>query len=484
MPYNHGIKILENPTSVIPPIQTSAGVQVVIGTAPVNLAEKPNESVNKPIILYNWKEAVEKLGYDDDWKKYTLCQSMDASFRVFNVAPIIMINVLDPSRHYEEVSEKSFDVKDKEVTIYDKGVLLESIVVKLGESSFKVGDDYLTSFDRDGFAKVTILDETGALSSASAIDVSYRKVDSNKVTDDDIIGGYDVTTGKYEGLEVINQVYPRMNIVPGLILAPGWSHKPVIAAVIDAKTRSINSSFNAHNVLDVDSREVKSYQDAPTWKSMNSYTSKDSTVCYPKAIIGNKVYWLSALVAALMAYTDAQNDDVPYVSPSNKRLPITGTVLDDGTEMYLDQPQGNFLNGSGIITAININGWRLWGNNTAAYPSTSDVKDRFIPIRRMFNWWGNTFIRTYFDKVDDPTNFRLIESIVDSENIRANGFKARGQIAGAKIEFRQEDNPVTDLLNGRIQFIQKVAFFTPAEYIVNILEFDPNMLTDALFGGD
>ena len=481
MSYNHGINIQENATSIIPPIQSSAGVQIIVGTAPVNLTEDPSAAVNKPVIIYNWKEAVEKMGYDDDWEKFTLCQSMDASFRVFNIAPIILINVLDPSRHFTEELDVSLSINNSEALIKEKGILLKTISVKSASEDLVFGSDYLTGFDRDGHVAITILKEN---LSAGSITVSYKKIDPSKVTDNDIIGGYDVSTGSYEGLEVINQVYPMLNIVPGLILAPGWSHKPVIGAVIDAKTRSINSSFNAHNVLDIDSNEVKNYQDAPSWKSENSYTSKDSTVCFPKAKIGDKTYWLSALTAALMAFTDAQNDDVPFVSPSNKRLPITGTVLADGTSLYLDQPQGNFLNGSGIVTAININGWRLWGNNTAAYPSTSDVKDRFIPIRRMFNWWGNTFVQTYFNKVDDPTNFRLIESIVDSENIRANGFKARGQIAGAVIEFRQEDNPVTDLLNGRIQFIQKVAFFTPAEYIVNVLEFDPTILTNALFGGE
>ena len=53
----------------------------------------------------------------------------------------------------------------------------------------------------------------------------------------------------------------------------------------------------------------------------------------------------------------------------------------------------------------------------------------------MFDWWGNSFIQTYFQQVDDPMNTRLIEALVDSENIRANGYKAKQQIADAKIEF-------------------------------------------------
>lgn len=483
MAYEHGISILENPTSIIAPITADSGVQVIVGTAPINLAKDMDAAVNKPVLIYDWKEAVEKLGYSDDWESYTLCQSMDATFRVFNVAPIILINVLDPKTHFEAVAETSIPVTDGAALIEDTEVILNTITVKDTTTTYKKDEDYSVAFDSDGNVVIAIFEES-VLDAATTIQVAYNKLDPSKVTEAEIIGGYDVPTGTYEGLEVINQVYPRLNIVPGVILAPGWSHKPTVAAVIDAKTQAINTNFKAVNVLDIDSSEVNNYQDAPTWKSLNSYTSKFSIVCFPKVKIGKKEYWYSAIEAALMQYTDGLNDNVPYVSPSNKRLPITGTILADGTELFLEQSQGNFLNGSGIVTAINQNGWRSWGNNTGAYPSTTDVKDRFIAIRRMFNWWGNTFILTYFQKVDDPANYRLIESIVDSENIRGNGFQALGQIAGATIEFRREENPVTNILDGRIQFLQKVAFFTPGEHIVNVLEFDPTILTNSLTGGE
>ena len=68
------------------------------------------------------------------------------------------------------------------------------------------------------------------------------------------------------------------------------------------------------------------------------------------------------MVRSSTAYTDAINDDVPNLSPSNKMAKITGLVLDDGTEVTLDQNQANLLNSQGVITAINVNGWRTWGN--------------------------------------------------------------------------------------------------------------------------
>ncbi|MBP1924593.1 phage tail sheath protein FI [Sedimentibacter acidaminivorans] len=485
MSYQHGIYIQENPTSIIPPVTSDSGVQVIVGTAPINLSKDLQGAVNKPIIAYSWAEAIENLGYSDDWENYTLCEAMDASFRRIGVAPVIFINVLDPEVH-KVADTETLTLTDEEGTLDAFGIILSSVVVKDSEgvTTYTKDVDYTAAFNSDGYLVISIIDGGLIPIETAGLKIEFNKLDPSLVDDEDIIGGYDVVTGKYTGLELIGQVYPRLGIVPGLILTPGYSHKPGVASVIDVKSESINGSFNCMNVLDIDSTTVKSYQDAPTWKNTNAYTSKRTILCWPKVKIGDKVYWFSSIIAALTAYTDAQNDNVPYVSPSNKTLPITATVLADNSEVYLDQLQANFLNSAGIMTAINVNGWRAWGNNTAAYPGTTDPKDRFIPIRRVFDWWGNTFILTYFQKVDDPSSYRLIESIVDSENIRGNGFQARGQIAGAKIEFRQEDNPITNILNGQIQFIQKIAAFPPAENIVNVLEFDPSMLQSALYGGE
>ena len=131
-----------------------------------------------------------------------------------------------------------------------------------------------------------------------------------------------------------------------------------------------------------------------------------------------------------------------------------------------------------------MNGFKAWGNNTAAYPSSTDPKDRWIPCRRMFTWWGNTLIQTYFQKVDSPMNRRLIENVVDSENIRGNSFVARGYVAGAGVEFREMDNPSTDLLNGIIRFKVNLAPYVPAENIEFKLEFDTNALTSSIVGGE
>jgi phage tail sheath protein FI len=489
MAYEHGIRVIEQASSAYPSRALSA-VQVVVGTAPVHLISNPASAVNKPILANTIDDVKLKLGYSGsnsaDFDKYTLNESVFASFELFNVAPIIFINVLDPATHKTEVVDQVVTVTKGMATIDVEGVLLESVIVKNAAgataTTYVKNTDYTLAFNKNGRPVISVI-ASGTIGAAASLTVSFSNLNPAAVTEAEIIGGYDAVTGKYSGIELVRDVYPKFGILPALLLAPGWSHKPNVGAVLRAKSSNINGLFKATNLLDVDSSIVKLYENVPAWKEENNYTDGRSIVLWPKVQVGNKKLWYSAVHAARIAQTDADNEDVPYVSPSNKPLPIDATVLADGTEVLLDQQQANYLNGQGVVTAINWTGWRTWGNNTGIYPTSTLANDRFIAVRRVLDWWANSFIIAYFDKVDNPANYRLIESVVDAENLRANGYQAKGQIAGASIEFRQDMNPIENILNGKITFYQKIGVFTPAENIVNVLEFDPNMGPAALFGG-
>lgn len=106
----------------------------------------------------------------------------------------------------------------------------------------------------------------------------------------------------------------------------------------------------------------------------------------------------------------------------------------------------------------------------------------WLNVRRMFIWQGNTFILTYFDKVDDNMNRALIDNIIDSENIRCAAY-APQHWAGASIEYLASDNPATSILAGEMKFRQHIAPYTPAQTINNVLNYDIDTLTAALTEG-
>ena len=500
MAKKHGVFIYEEGTAVTVPRESNAGLQVVVGTAPVNMADDPSSKVNVPILANSAAEAMQELGYSAEFGKYTLCATMYVTANLYQVSPVVYINVLDPSRHKKALAEETAAVTDLQATVKKTGILKKGLTVKYGTEADDIdeetttvtewvaaaeGTDYTLGFDTDGYLVVTLISGR-PIASADAIKVSGAQLDPSLVTKNDIIGAVDVSTGKETGMEVIRQVYPKLGVVPGILLAPGWSQAPEVGIALCAKAANINGVFKAMAFLDLPcggGTGATKYTDVKAVKESCGYTSEFCYVLWPKVRVGDAVLPYSAVAAARTAYNDAENEDVPSDSPSNKSLAITGTCLEDGTEVALDQDQGTTVNSYGVATAVNMNGFRMWGNYTGCYPASGDAKDLWVSARRMFNWQGNTFILTYFDKVDDPMDFRLIENIVDSENIRCAAY-APEHWAGATIEYLEADNQMTDILAGRVTFRQHIAPYTPAETIENILNYDTGMLQAALTGGE
>lgn len=479
--YKHGVYASEQPTTMSAPIAGTAGLQVVIGTAPVNMLKDPASAVNAPKLVTTYAEAVAAMGYSPDFKNFTICESISASFQVMGVAPMVLINVLDPTKHKKALAETEVQINSGVAVLEAQGVLLDGLVVKAGDTALTADEDFTTAWNSDGTLNIVVI-PGGNAAKATALTVSGNQLDPSMVTDAEIVGSVDVNTGKETGMEVLRQVYPLLSMIPGLVIAPRFSKHPTVAAALQAKTKGLNGVFKCNCIVDIDSSATGAtkYADVKKTKEAQAVTDPNAYAVWLYGKIGDVIYSGSALAAALTAYTDVQNDDTPNVSPSNKTVNITAACLEDGTEVLLDQEQANIVNSYGVATWLNMNGFRLWGNNSAAYPGTTDPKDRWFSVRRFLNWAANTFILTYFSKVDSPANKRLIEAIVDSENVRGNGFVARGVCARYETVFNEDENTTADLLDGKLTFHQYITPFTPAEDIEDIIEFDPNALSGAL----
>lgn len=473
--YNHGVIVQESATSVPVPKKNTACVVIAFGTAPVNLALDPTKATNKLFLCNSFKEAKDALGYSDDYEKYTLCQVMDAHFKVFGAAPVIFCNVLDPDTHKTAYTE-SIAVVNGQAVSKTLGVITTDLVLKNGSTALVNGTDYTAEFNDAGYLVVTLITE-----GVTTVSATGHKLDPAAVTTSDIIGSYNATTGEETGLELIRQVYPRFGTTAALIIAPGWSQNATVGVAMNGKCVDINGAFQAECVVDINTTNARIYSDVSTEKKSAGFSGNHMICVWPKVLIGKKEFFYSAVFAAMSARLDCDNDDVPSISPSNRILNVDGLVA-NGAEVILDAQQANALNAIGVVAAVNHNGIRSWGNVMAGYPDVTDPKDKWIICRRMFTWQGNQFVKLYSEKVDSPNNFRLVEAIVDAENIRGNSLVAAGKCAELKLEYRGDDNSDEDLLRGKVTFRQHFAPFTPAEQIVNVIEFDVNALNSELGG--
>lgn len=313
----------------------------------------------------------------------------------------------------------------------------------------------------------------GSAYEAAALTIWYEAVTPEAVVLADIV----------EGLGTVDDCMSRTGVIPDLICAPGWSHSSTVAAVMATKAAGIMGLFRAKALVDADCGEtgVREYSELTAWKNKNSVVDENQILCWPQVRLGDYRFHMSTQLAGLMASVDAENRGTPHESPSNKNFKMDGCCLADGTEVNLSFPQANLVNSYGAVTALNFmsSGWVCWGNYAACYPGSTDVKDYFIPVSRMFDYVGNTVIRTFWSKLDKPMTRRFADSILDSCNIWLNGLVGAGYLLGARAVMPAEENPVTDLMSG----IMKVHIYmtppSPAQEIDFTLEYDVDYMTAA-----
>jgi phage tail sheath protein FI len=474
MQFFHGVRTRQARTSISTPVVAASGITFAVGTAPVHMV---NGKVNEAIYCGNEPEAAGAFGYSDDWKKYSLCEVVYSHFKLFQIAPVIFVNVLDPARHRQAVEPKAYPVADMQVRLP-----LEAIKDSVKIENYTMGEDYDAFYDGDQDALIVEILSGGAItSSATELTIGYDAVDPSAVTKSDIIGGFNLATKKVTGFELIDTVFPRFGLIPDILICPGWSHDAEVAAIMTAKAANINEIFEGKALIDVNTTEVRHYTEVPAWKRAQNLFNKRQIVLFPMCGLAERIFHKSTQAAGLIARVDINNGGAPSESPSNKSLQMDRAVLADGTEVILDVPQANFLNANGIATSLNFSsGFTFWGNETACFPGNTDIKDFFIPVSRMFGWISNSLILTYWNQVDRKMSRRFIESIVDSINIWLNGLMSEEHLLGGRVEFHEHENPLTALMSGRAVFRVLITPPSPAREIEFILQYSTDYVMSAL----
>ncbi len=476
---NLGVHVYEKATAVSIPVVADSGIPFVVGTAPVHTAAKPGKS-NYPVLCTSWDEAVEKLGFSYDWKKYTLCEAMYSHFKLFGCQPVIFCNVLDPADADMKTpaEAKSYNVAEHRVTL-PLETIKAGLKVKGGEGEgaavLTENEDYTLFYDEDkNKCIIELLEDSAAYSSAS-LTVEAAQVKPEAVTTADVAMAIDQA----------DACMTAVGKIPDLLLAPGYSHDTVVAAILATKAAGINGLFGAKCLIDCDSTEegVTEYSQLSGYKNKNNFVDVNQILCWPQVKLGEYQFHLSTQLAGLMAQVDTSNGGCPYESPSNKNLKMDACCLADGAEVNLTWEQVNLIAGDwGVVTAINFMsmGWTAKGNYTACYPGNTDVKDQFIPVSQMFDWVGNTIIRTFWSKLDKPMNRRLIDNVLDTSNIWLNGQISAEHLLGARAEMLEEENNLLDLMAGIIHIHIYITPPSPAQEIDFTLEYDVSYIQSAL----
>lgn len=467
MAFKHGVYVKERGTKVTGQRSVDSAIPVVFGTAPKGL-------VNVPVVVRSYTEAVNEFGFSEDFETYTLSEFIDAHFNLNKQSYAILVNIADLTS-FKKSSTATVDLTDavtKTDIFYPN---LDSVKLKKDKDLVK-GTDYTVEHDDEGYLVITIPAGSTVTLPAAGLSLTCDVFDPSKIKAADVIGSVNPTTGKKTGFEVLDEIIPKYNVVPSIVLAPKFSTDPIVDAAMTAKAQSINGMFKAFTLSDMDTKTIKTKQKAIESKKVGD---PGQYLFWPKVTRNGRIYHMSSILAGVISQMDADNDGIPSNSPSNRSMPIDGCVLADGTPVLLGTNEVNDLNGAGITTVLAFfGGPRAWGNRTAAYPNATDMKDVFVHAKRMLFWMNNWILTDTWGSVDSAITRRFIESMTAKHNMRLNGLVSMGAILGGECKFNPMDNPPTQIIDGMVKFELSVGIPGIAEHIEFGIEIDPSYLAN------
>lgn len=295
-------------------------------------------------------------------------------------------------------------------------------------------------------------------------------------------------TAVTDAIQSIHTIYERFSRVASILLIPGVFFTPNymgLVPVMAAAVSNIGGRFKGIALAEIPAGDDSTEQtgvDIDTAKDAKQSTSPYVIYAWPNVGVGDFRFPASVALAAAINATDGQYGGLPYVSPSNKPLPVTGAycVVEDADgfavkkSVFTTRDDVNaYLGAYGIVGFRNTaQGWVAWGDNTAAFPGSTDVKDYMIPIRRMFNYVSNQFQVFADSRVDMPLNVRQLEGVVKSFNQILAGWVGFGALNAGSVELDSDLNTTESLLSGTVYVRIRIAPPPAMVVIEGVLEYD------------
>jgi phage tail sheath protein FI len=326
----------------------------------------------------------------------------------------------------------------------------------------------------------------GAIAAGATVLIAFEYADPGTVTDSDVVGAF--AGGEYSGMQAFKTTYGTMGFFAKILIAPGYSQNADVAGALT----TIATTLRAIALIDSPPNTAVATAIANRGVAGNAFDTSSSRVvlCYPQetffdsgidsttgqAINANAVAPFSQWVAGAIAAKDLAKGY--WWSPSNTQfqgalgpdVSLYASIIDAASDV-------NNLNAQGIVTVFNDfgTGLRVWGNRSAAYP-TSTAPDNFINVRRTMDVIEESVELAMLQFIDQPISNALITAILASINSFLRTLIQRGGLVGGSATFNPAENPPSQVAAGQLVFDIDVMPPPPAERITFNVTIDINLL--------
>lgn len=304
-----------------------------------------------------------------------------------------------------------------------------------------------------------IFDQTGAV----VVVVRVAEGVDDAATMANVIGGVNVTTGAYEGLQAFLAAKSVTGQTPRILCAPGFTHQrdttanPVVAELIGVAER-------LRAVIVADGPNTT---DADAIQYAGDFGSKRILVVEPFVKVLNTVTAeieeepASARVAGLIAKID--NDRGFWWSPSNQTINgIVGTSRPIDFTLGDSNSRANLLNEAKVACIIREDGFRLWGNRTLS----DDPKWAFLSVVRTADIINDSILVNHRWAVDRNITRTYLEDVAGGVNAYLDTLKAQEAILGGECWPDPDLNTPANISAGKVYFTFEFTPPYPAEHVI------------------
>lgn len=479
MAFLHGVETIERLEGPVPIRSARTAVVGIVGTAPTWALDPDNATKNQMVQILSPDQAAQYAGglYPD----YTLPRAMK-SIHDQGAGLIIMINVFDWGEHTATAENESvtFGPRDR-LQLAHFGVKSLVLTDEELETVYEEGVD----FEYTPAGEVRRLD-SGSIPYGATVVAGYTYADPTKVTAAEVLGGTDPITGKRTGLALFREAYSQFGFAPKMIHCPVFNTQQSVGAemlvlanelrakaIFDAPAgttyaEAIASRGPQGTVQTFNTDSDRAMLLFPHLKAYNPITDEDELVPYSS-------FW-----CGVRARVDNNDTGGYWASASNHEIRgITGVEFALTSSINDPNTETNMLNDAGITTVFQMYGVppRVWGNRTAAWPSTTTINN-FETVRTTADVIHESVEMAVLQFIDRPIDNALIDSIVESVNAFIRSLVARRAILDGRCWYDPEDNPPADVALGWLRFRYDFGPKVPGERFTFIAITNANYLAN------
>lgn len=466
MSFLHGVETIQVDQGAKPIQLVRTGVIGLVGIAPIG-------PINELTVISTERQAVEIFG--EQLPGFTIPQALKAAFDN-GASRVIVVNVFDPATHITAVVDEALTIANGKAKLANAPVNTPTITGTGGTPSYTPGTDY----EIDAFGNLQVLDFT-AIPEGTDLEATYNHLDSAAIIDSVIIGS-DVS-GSRTGFKLLKESLAVFGYTPKILICPLYNEGAPIQAemIIQADALRAIALFDAP-VGTTAAVAIAARGPSGTLGAGWQTSNRRIVFCYPymkaydKASDASQNRAYSPFMAGIISANDQANGY--WFSPSNKEIKgilgveriLTSAINDPSTET-------NQLNEVGISTYFQNfgTGIRTWGNRNAGFPGNT-TPDVFIPVQRVKDILNESTEYAMLQFLDKPINQALIDAIRESVNAFIRTLIGRGALIDGVCEYNPDDNPPTEIAQGKLVF--NITFMppTPAERITFKSFIDINLL--------